>query len=123
MSWLLCIVEHLLLSLLAIDTLGFIVQNRKNPNSTSQQDYLRVCFTWVFFLALQSLVCSSCGGFLGGIFNFLAFLAKVYITVPMFRGTEKMYTMLIEQNAAKQYLGLLVNIIKERTGSQETQAE
>lgn len=113
---LLCIVEFLLMVILAIDTLGFIVQNRKNTGNTSQQDYLRTCFNWVFFLTLNSLTCSS-GGYIAGIFNFFLFLVKVYVSIPMLRGTEKLYTLLIEENAAKHYFAMIANMIKEKTGS------
>jgi hypothetical protein len=116
MAFLLNLVELLLLGIVALDTLGFIAQNRKAPLNSNSKDFTRVCFTWVFFLTLRSLTCASCGGVLGSFYGMLLLLGKAYVSIPLFRGTEKLYNCLIEENAAGHYLRRIVSMIKDRTG-------
>jgi hypothetical protein len=116
MSFLLNLAELLLMGIVALDTLGFIVNNRKNPQSSDVKDFTRLCFTWVFFLVLRAVICGSCGGFFGAILYYVAFAAKVYISVPVLGGTEKLYNMLLEQNVVKHYIEVAVSIIKSKTG-------
>ena len=119
MSFLLNFGELLLLVLVSVDTLGFIAQNRKNPSNSDSKDYLRLCFTWVFFLVIRSLICSSCGGFIGNALYFAAFLAKVYISIPALGGALKLYSVIVEQNALKHYGECAVNMIKAKMNGGE----
>lgn len=116
MSFIFSLIELVLVAFVAIDTLGFAIRNRKNPESTSQQDFQRVTFTWVFFLALRTMSCCSCTGFFGSIWGLLILAGKVYVSLPILKGTEKLYNLLIEENIAKKYIGLICNIVKEKTG-------
>jgi hypothetical protein len=117
MSFLLNFSELIVLALLAIDTLGFVAHNRKNPLSSNQKDFLRLCFSWVFVFALRAVFCTSCSsGVFANFYQLIGFIAKAYVCIPMFNGTEKLYTSLIEQNAAKHYVDLAVNMVKEKMG-------
>lgn len=116
MSFVFSLIELILVTFISIDTLGFAIRNRKNSESTSQQDFLRVAFTWVFFLTLRNLTCCSCEGLFGSIWGLLLLIGKVYVTLPVLKGTEKLYHSLIEENVAKNYINMICNIVKEKTG-------
>ena len=116
MSFLLNLSELIVLALLAIDTLGFVAHNRKNPLSSNQKDYLRLCFSWVFVFVLRTVFCCSCSGVFGNFYQLIGLTAKAFVCIPMFNGTEKLYNSLIEQNAAKQYIDLAVNMVKDKMG-------
>jgi hypothetical protein len=114
MAFLLNLVELLLLVLVSLDTLGFIYQNRKNQGASNQRDWLRICYTWVFFLILRSLTCYSSTGYIANFISMLTLLGKIYISVPLLNGTEKLYTLLIEQNAAAHYVRVVVEMVKQK---------
>jgi hypothetical protein len=118
MSFILGLVDLLLLVVVLYDTLGFIVHNRKNPLSSNQQDYHRLCFTWIFYLAIRSLICSSCTGYIGSLLYLLSLGAKAYISLPMLHGTEKLYTLLVEQNVVRHYLEGLAQNLKQKVATQ-----
>ena len=116
MSFLCQFAEFLLLSVVALDTLGFVAESRKNSARSENRDYLRLCFTWVFFLTIRSLSCTmSCVtgcGYIGSLFGMLFFSAKVFISIPAIGGTETLYSLLIEQNVMKRYLLDAYHMIK-----------
>jgi hypothetical protein len=97
------LVEIVLLSFLAIDTLGFIAENRKWSRMDGK-DYLRICFNWVFFLIFRTISCSTCSGIIGHFYGMLMLLAKLYVTVPLLGGTEKLYDLVIEKNVLPSYI-------------------
>ena len=74
MSCLSGIFELVLLAVVLLDTLGFIVQLRRNGYS-DVKDFTRVCFTWVFFFVIKSLFCSCCYGF-----GFFGIIVAIFIT-------------------------------------------
>ena len=119
MSFLTSFAELVLLLLVTVDTLGFIAQNRKNPSSSDPRDFRRLCFTWIFFLAVRSLLCISCAGFLGSFVGLVSLVAKAYISLPMLRGTETLYTQLVENNVAKTYLDTVVSLVRQKLGAAE----
>jgi len=117
MSFLFQLAEFVLLSVLALDTLGFLAELRKNSSKADRKDYVRLCFTWVFFLVLRALSCHTCCmGYFSGLFKMLFFAAKVYITVPLLGGTEILYTLLVEQNVMKTYLLQAYTLVKAKIG-------
>ena len=119
MSFLSQFAELLLLSVVAFDTLGFIAEQRKNSSKSENKDFVRLCFTWVFFLVLRALTCSVCClGYFGSFIGMLAFFGKVYISIPAIGGTETLYSMLIEQNIMKRYLCEAYTMVKSKTCSQ-----
>jgi hypothetical protein len=115
MSFLLQLAEFVLLSIVTLDTLGFIAELRKNSAKTDKRDYVRVCFTWVFLLALRSLACGlCCCGYFGGLFKMLFFGGKVYVSVPAIGGTETLYNLLVEQNVLKEYFTQAVQLVNSK---------
>jgi hypothetical protein len=42
--------------------------------------------------------------------------AKVYVSLPMLKGTEKIYTMLFEENVLKNYFHMASDMVKQRAG-------
>jgi hypothetical protein len=114
MSFLLQVAEFVLLSIVTLDTLGFIAEYRKNSARSERNDYVRLCFTWVFFLALRSFSCFLCCGYFGGLFKMLFFGAKVFVSVPAIGGTETLYNLLVEQNILKGYFTEAVNMVKSK---------
>ncbi len=118
MSFIFNLGEIVLMVLLSLDTLGFVYQNRKNPQGVNQKDYFRLCFSWIFFLALRCLFCLVCClGFFSGIFQIVGFAAKAFVTIPMLNGSEIVYTKLVEENVARGYVQQVVNIVKEKIGA------
>ncbi len=117
MSFLFQLAEFVLLSVVALDTLGFVAEIRKNAAKQDRRDFLRLCFTWVFFLVLRSFSCATCClGYFGGLLRMLFFAAKVYISVPAIGGTETLYNVLIEQNLLKTYFLEAYNLVKAKIG-------
>jgi len=117
MSFLTNFGEILLLVFLTIDTLGFIAHNRKNPVSSNQKDYFRLCLSWAFFLAIRTLFPASIGiGFINNFLELISLAAKAYVTIPILNGAEKVYTQLVEQNAARHYVDMVVNMVREKMG-------
>jgi hypothetical protein len=120
MSFLIQVLEFVLLSIVAVDTLGFIAELRKNSSRADRGDYIRLCFTWVFFLVLSSLCCATCSSsYFSGFFKMLLLIAKVYITLPSVRGTETLYSLLVEQNVMKTYLLQAYDMVKAKTQCSE----
>ena len=97
--------EIVLLCFLTLDTLGYLAEFRKRSNS-NLRDYVRICYTWIFFLIFRSVSCSKCSGVIGHFYGMFMLLAKIYVTLPIFKGTEKIYDVLIEKNA-------IINYVKE----------
>lgn len=120
MAFILNLVEFLLMAIVSLDTLGFVVQMRKNPNAANAnvKDFNRLCFTWVFFFVLRALTCSSCNGYIGSFLCMLTLIAKAYISIPLLHGTEKLYHLFIEENLLGNYVKNIGNIVKERLGGE-----
>ncbi len=97
MSLIFSLVEFLIFGIITLDTLGFIVAYKKKPQNADHDDYTRVCFTWVFVLAIRTLMCCGSTGFFAGIFSLVALAAKVYVTIPKIGGANKVYTMLFKE--------------------------
>jgi hypothetical protein len=117
MSFILNLGEIVLMVLLSIDTLGFVAQNRKNPEGVNQKDYFRLCFSWIFFLVLRQLFACACFGFLSNLIQLVAFAAKAFVTIPMLNGAETVYTKLVEENIARAYVEKAINMVKEKIGA------
>jgi hypothetical protein len=117
MAFLFSLVELLLLGVVALDTLGFVYHQRKNPDSANIRDYRRLIFTWVFFFALRAVQCSHCLGFLSGIVDLLSLVAKAYISIPLLKGTDTLFKLLVEDNLAGAYLHRIGAIFKDKFDS------
>ncbi len=114
MSFLVNIVDFVITALIALDTIGFLVNLRKNKESNSK-DFYRITFTWIVFMVLKSLSC-GCSGTLGFLWNSLVVGLKAFVAIPKTGGAEKLNTLLVEQNLVFQYVKLAVDIVKEKLG-------
>jgi hypothetical protein len=114
MSILVNLVDLLLTAVVALDTIGFLVNLRKKKES-DPKDFYRLTFTWICFMVLKLLSCGCCGT-LGFLWNCAIVGLKGFIAIPKTGGAEKLNTILIEQNMAVQYVKIAVDIVKEKLG-------
>ena len=100
MTFLFGFLDVVLTSVLLFDTLGLAYQIRKE-NSCDSKEYIRVCFTWILFLTLCSLLSCEKKGFLGTVIRLLFLAVKAFIILPIFGGTLKIHKYLIEDGKAE----------------------
>ncbi len=115
MTFLFNFLEIILMIFVSLDTLGFLAEFRKR-NKSDSQDFLRICFTWVFFLFFRSISCSECNGIIGHFYGMLMLIAKIYVALPMLHGTKMLYELSIEKNLLNPYL-------KQICGNSKTKME
>jgi hypothetical protein len=109
MTFLFGLLDVFLTTVLLFDTLGLAYQFRKE-GPVDQKEYIRVCFTWILFLSLCSLLSCEKKGFLGTIIRLVFFGVKAFIALPILGGTLKIYKYLIEDGKAE----LMYNKIKSK---------
>ncbi len=114
MSILVNLLDLVVTAVIALDTIGFLVNLRKNKVSESK-DFYRLTFTWIVFMVLKSLSC-GCSGTLGFLWNSAIVGLKTFVAIPKTGGAEKLNAVLVEQNLALQYAKLAVDIVKEKLG-------
>ncbi len=114
MSILVNLVDIILTAVVALDTIGFLVNLRKGKES-SPKDLYRITFTWIAFMLLKGLSC-GCSGVLGFVWNSAIVAIKAFIAIPKTGGADKLNTLLVEQNVALQYIKLAVDVVKEKLG-------
>lgn len=102
MSFLFKLFDILLTAVLCFDTLGLVYQFRKSPPTTNTE-YLRVIYSWVFFIIICYLFTCNCKGFIGTLINFVILGAKVFVTIPLIGGTMKIHKYLIEDGNLEKY--------------------
>lgn len=115
MSFIFCLIDLVLISVITLDTLGLINQLRKTSHC-DLKDYTRVCFTWIFFLFVSSITNCNCQGFCTKVWSFLGLALRIYIAIPLLGGTLKLHHFLIEQNKGVEYAKKAVDVIKSTTG-------
>jgi hypothetical protein len=119
MSILVFVLDLLINSIVAIDTLGLVVASRKDPNSVPAHDVWRLSFTWVCFAVLNSLMCCNCG-FLGTLFGFIALAAKLWIGLPKLGGADKVQQM-IGSGQLNNYVRSLVDLCKSKMAHEKAE--
>jgi hypothetical protein len=112
MSILCYVVDLLLTTIVAIDTLGLVNASRKDSSSVTPQDVYRLCLVWASFAILNSLQCCSCG-IIGSLIGLIALGAKVWIALPKLGGANKVQTM-IENGQFNQYAKSLIALVKSK---------
>ncbi len=100
MTFVFGLLDVVLTVVLLCDTLGLVYQLRKE-NTCDSKEYIRVCFTWILFLTLCSLLSCEKKGFLGTIIRLLFFAVKAFIALPILGGTYKIYKYFIEDGKAE----------------------
>ena len=112
MTFLFGLLDVLLTTVLLFDSLGLAYQFRKE-GSVDKKEYIRVCFTWLLFLTLCSLLSCEKKGFLGTIIRLVFFGVKAFIALPILGGTLKIYKYLIEDgNAELMYKNIKSKVCK-----------
>ncbi len=95
MSFLFGLLDCLLTTVLILDTLGLAYQFRRE-NTTDSKEYVRVCFTWILFLTICSLLKCEKKGFLGVLIRLIFFGVKAFIALPILGGSLRIYKFLFE---------------------------
>ena len=102
MSFIFGLLDVVLTAVMLFDTLGIIYQFRKNI-PVNPKEYIRICFSWILFLAICSLFSCDRKGFFGTLIRLIILLAKIYETIPIFGGSLKIHKYLIEDGKALQF--------------------
>ena len=105
------LLDILLTGIVFFDTLGFIYQLRKGYEIRNIE-YNRLCLTWMFFLTLCKIFPYNYKGKLGLIFSLILSVIKLYVTIPKFNGTLKLYNILIEKGKIVSFIDLIIKIKK-----------
>ena len=108
------ILDVLLTTIMLFDTLGLVYQFRKN-NTCSQNEYIRVCLSWILFLTISNLFSYEKKGFFGTTVRLIIFLAKLFVVLPILGGTLRIHKYFIEEkNAEKWYELIKAKICKNK---------
>lgn len=122
MSFVIYLVDFVLMSVIILDTLGLVNLLRKT-SSCEIKDYTRVCFTWIFFLVISLLTTCSSTGNLARLFDLFGLALRICISIPFLNGAEKIYHFLIEENKGMEYAKKGASFIQSFTGMSATKAE
>ena len=116
MSILLSILDLLINSIVAIDTLGLIVATRKNSNIDTHEMW-RLCFTWICFIVLN-LCMTCCSGYLGSLLCMIGLLAKVWIGLPKLGGSQTVFNY-IGSGQLMHFCKAMCDTLKAKCGVKE----
>ena len=115
------LLDVLLTTILLFDTLGLAYQIKtQGQDKCDKKEYLRVCLSWILFLTICSIFTSNKKGFLGTLLRIAFFLAKAFVTLPICKGTLKIYDYLIEKGNAEKWYYTIVGPLNDKVckGSQ-----
>ena len=113
MSFIFGLFDVVLTTIMLFDTLGIIYQFRKE-GTVKPEEYRRLCFSWILFLTICSLFSCSCKGFFGTLIRLIILAAKIFVTIPILGGTNKIYDFLITKKNGEKYFNQVVGIIKSK---------
>jgi hypothetical protein len=103
------ILDLLLTSIIAVDTLGLVVASRKGNAST--EDMRRNCLIWTCFIVLNALSCDC--WYLGTLLSLLGLVVKVWISVPRLGGADKLHQMIVN-GTLSNYVKAIVDVINAK---------
>ena len=112
MSFIFGLLDALLTSIMLFDTLGIIYQFRKS--SVNPKEYVRICFSWILFLTICTLFSCSWKGFFGTLIRLLILSAKIYVTIPILGGTNKIHKYLIEDGKGVEDFNKVHGFLKSK---------
>ena len=112
MTFFFSLLDVVLTSLMLFDTLGIIYQFRKS--TVDPKEYVRICYSWIFFLTICTLFSCNWKGFFGTLIRLLILAAKVYVTIPILGGTNKIHNYLIEQGKGEECLNKGIGFLKSK---------
>ena len=113
MSFIFGLLDVVLTAVMLFDTLGIIYQFRKNI-PVNPKEYIRICFSWILFLAICSLFSCDRKGFFGTLIRLIILFSKIFVTIPKLGGTNKIHQYLIEEGNAEKYYKKVVELIKSK---------
>ena len=113
MSFIFGLLDVVLTAVMLFDTLGIIYQFRKNI-PVNPKEYIRICFSWILFLAICSLFSCDRKGFFGTLIRLIILFSKIFVTIPILGGTNKIHKYLIEERNAEKYYKKVVELIKSK---------
>lgn len=111
MSFVLCLIDTILLALQMLITLGLLNKLRKTKTCKSD-DYKSVCLSWILYFSLNPLTKCPCKGILAGLFRLIGILGKIYVIIPLFRGSLKIYDIFVEKGMAKNIYKIILNKVQ-----------
>ena len=107
------LLDILLTSVMLYDTLGLVYQFRKQGD-VDRKEYLRISLSWILFLSICNLFSCNMKGFFGILFRLIIFLAKAFVTIPIFNGTLKIHKYLVEDRNAEKWYKQILEIAKAK---------
>ena len=115
MTFVFGLLDVLLTTIMLFDTLGLAYQIRtQGQDKCDKKEYIRVCLSWILFLTICNIFTCNKKGFLGTLFRICFFLAKAFVTLPICKGTLKIYEYLIEKENAKKWYYQFVGPLKDK---------
>ena len=109
------LLDVLLTTIMLFDTLGLAYQIRtQGQDKCDKKEYVRVCLSWILFLTICSIFTSNKKGFLGTLLRISFFLAKAFVTLPVCKGTLRIYDYLIEKRNAEKWYYQIVGPLKDK---------
>ena len=114
MTFVFCVFDILLTTIMLFDTLGLIYQFRKSEESVCHKDYIRICFSWILYLTISNLFSCSRKGFLGTLIRLIILLAKIFVTIPKIGGTNTIFKYLIEDKKAEEFYNKISELAKSK---------
>lgn len=121
MTFLFSLLDVVLTTIMLFDTLGLAYLIRtQGPEKCEKKEYIRVCLSWILFLTICSIFTCNKKGLFGTLLRICFFLAKAYVTLPICKGTLKIYDYLIEKGNAEKWYYQIVGPLKDKVckGSQ-----
>ena len=111
MSFVLCLIDTILLTLHMLITLGLLNKFRKTKTCKSD-DYKSVCLSWILYFSLNPLTKCPCKGILAGLLRLIGMLGKIYVIIPLFRGSLKIYDIFVKKGMAKIIYEIVLNKVQ-----------
>ena len=112
MRFIFVLFDVLLTLIMLFDTLGLIYQFRKS--TVDPKEYVRICASWILFLTICSLFSCSWNGFFGTLIGLLILAAKIYVTIPILGGANKIITYLLEEGRIENWVNKGATMIKSK---------
>ena len=118
MSIIFSIFDIILTFIMLYDSLGLVYQFRRNIE-IQKKDYYRICFSWVLFLTICKIFTCDKEGKLGSIIRIIILVLKLFVAIPIFKGTMIIYSKIIENGKLELILNNLINKIISKLNSKE----
>ena len=112
MSFLVYMIDIILLVLHILNTLGLLNQLRKTKTCKNDH-YKSVCLSWILYLCLHPLTKCSCKSLFAGLLRLIGIFGKIYVIIPLFRGAIKIYDIFVEKGMIKTIYESVLNIVQK----------